>query len=189
MRCGLAKCCWNKSWICRRAKRCTRPRLSRRPPAGPETAGKPPAPEAKPPESPVVSSGLAFVIETPANGRRQVTWIEIQPCHPERYVQDPEVRFDADRHRLRVQVEAVDPNLLPPSGSQVVWEPIPKFCEDSYTKGKLDAARNSLDFYAAIAADPNRVETVELTIDGYPRAFIFHNVGCFGGAAGSAGKR
>jgi len=140
---------------------------------------KPEPPDASPAAD--VSYGLVCVIANAADtSERWFKWIELTPAAPKQYLQ-PEIAYDYDAGRIVARLRARDfdedgKSDLPggdPIG--VVWNDyageIPEDAE-SRLSGPLDQTSGSLELYAAVPPD-NATRTVSLSVDGYPRAFVY----------------
>lgn len=151
------------------------------PPQPPETDAETPtaAGEEKPPPGPQVTRGLACLIrESAAGPPRWIKWIEFSPRPPRDYLK-PRVDYDAGRGRISIEVKAASPQDLPPLSSEnpirVVWDtegalPANATVKDAAELADADAMGR---LYADVEADPDRRVRVRLSVDGYPRAFVY----------------
>jgi hypothetical protein len=134
------------------------------------TADEPPAPP-----RPVLDRGFLVVVTDRETQLKTITRIDIEPQRPRRYVR-PQVGYNLDRETLQIRVVPQDKALLPPDGVHVhadIATPLPPG-----TQAQLDADVKAPDYVAnlfcELPADAAKVVTVRLTVDGYPRAFVYH---------------
>ncbi len=147
--------------------------------AGDETAVPGDAAKAAPPPLPPLKlpleHGLVAVINDPQTHLTTIRWIDIAPQRPRRYVQ-PKVAYDFDAGRLRIRVQAQDKSLLPPGKVHVHADLVPPPPAGTQTRldGELTAPDYEAELYADIIPDPGKTLTLRISIDGYPRAFVYH---------------
>ena len=152
-------------------------------PPGKTTDGAPPAATAasataSPPAAEASGTPLSaslLVVVTDRETRRQTfRLVEIRAQRPRRFLR-PQVGYDPQRERIDIRLAAVDASLLPPEpvlvqvrvlGPTLSGNPIE-------LEGQLDPLHPELRLTAPIAAARERVATVELTVGGYPRAFVY----------------
>ena len=150
----------------------------------PGTANPSPAPPAV---RPSVPSALACVVQDVADARRQWTrCIEVAPLAPRDYL-DPIVSYSAARRRIVVQLRPRQrdsdgqpntdllPPLAPEESIKVVWETAGLLEADTEMndRAELVAPSYTADLFAEVAPRPGRILPVRLTVDGYPRAFVY----------------
>ncbi len=154
--------------------------------AGPEkekpAAEKPKegAAEAKPPEAAAaaplqsVDHGLLVVVTDLQTGLKTVHWLDVAPQRPRRYVQ-PKVSYNVERGTVEVLVRAADKSLVPAGSISVHAElsPRPREGAQSQLDGKLTAPDYEALLSAETTAEPGTLLTLWLTVDGYPRAFVY----------------
>jgi hypothetical protein len=145
------------------------------PSASPPAAAKPAADEPPPPPRSVVDHGLLAVITDRESQLKTIKRIDIEPQRPRRYVR-PQIGYSLDRETLQIHIVPQDKALLPPEGVRIHAEivaPLPPG-----TQAQLDAELKAPDYVAnlfcELPADAGKVVTVRLTVDGYPRAFVYH---------------
>ena len=149
------------------------------PAAGDETAVPGDAAKAAPPPLPPLKlpleHGLVAVINDPQTHLTTIRWIDIAPQRPRRYVQ-PKVAYDFDAGRLRIRVQPQDKSLLPPGKVHVHADLVPPPPAGTQTRldGEMTAPDYEAELYADIIPDPGKTLTLRISIDGYPRAFVYH---------------
>ena len=150
------------------------------PPASSDESATPgDAAKAAPPPLPPLKSplehGLVAVISDPQTHLTTVRWIDIAPQRPRRYVQ-PKVAYDFDAGRLRIRVQAQDKTLLPSGKVHIHADLVPPPPAGTQTRldGELTAPEYEANLYADIIPDPGKTLTLWISVDGYPRAFVYH---------------
>jgi hypothetical protein len=137
---------------------------------GDAKAAPPPLPPLKTP----LEHGLVAMISDHQTHLTTVRWIDIAPQRPRRYVH-PQVAYDFDAGRLRIRVQPQDKTLLPPGTVHVHADLLP--APPAGTQTRLDGDLTAPDFeanlYADIVPDPGKTLTVRISVDGYPRAFVY----------------
>ena len=125
-------------------------------------------------QSSSLSQEFVLVITDRKTGQSLIQPVVVTPQRPRRFLR-PLVRYNADRERIEVTVVPIDNALLPPQGVKVrmhLLEPLP----DDASR-ELEAEIGSPDFearmFADVAARPEKSVTLQLSVDDYPRAFIF----------------
>ena len=132
---------------------------------------------AEPPPS--VERGIVCAIRDSADKRKHwVRRIEFATLKPRSYLK-PDVRYDARQEMITIDPRPVNPDYLPPLSEEtpltILWP----------TEGQIDADAEAKDSATIVAADdmprllahvrpdPNRKVEVRLTVDNYPRAFLY----------------
>ena len=91
------------------------------------------------------------------------------------------MRYNADRERIEVTVVPVDRMLIPPEGVRVHAEVVESIPDDAARE--LDAEILAPGFQAKlfleVGSRPEKIVTLRLSVDDYPRAFTFR-VPCTG---------
>ena len=148
-----------------------------------ETATKSPGePAAKPPgDRPGIAiDGQLVLVVTDAEQpeRKWTKLLDLRPLKPSRML-DPTVGYDARRGRITVDLKArrgeFFPKLSADESVKIVWETageLPPGTEMD-TTGQLAAADESALLYAQVDSRPDKVVEVRLSVDGYPRAFVY----------------
>ena len=150
-------------------------------PKPPDAAEGAPAPEEdKPPPKPLVTRGMACAIRDVAkNEWKWIEWIDFSPLTPGNYLA-PQVSYRARQGKITIDLETLDPERLPPFSAE---DPITVRWANTEALG----ANPAMDDRAAVAAPgsvpealfaevpsrPGKVVPVHLTVDGYPRAFVY----------------
>jgi Carboxypeptidase regulatory-like domain len=137
-------------------------------------SGTPPVGEAKEivPAPIPTNQGLVLVFTEKTTNQKYWRRIATRVRHPRSYI-EPTIRFDALAERAEIRFRARNPNFVPDQGIQVVGrilEPLPRG-----TEMKLEGVvRNAetLVLYTQVPAVSARELTVEIDIDGFPRAFV-----------------
>jgi len=142
-------------------------------PAPPADAAPPP-PDQPPPSPPRFDHGLLLVLTDLADGRVSLHWIRSSPQRPRRYVR-PRVRYNAIEERIEITITAENPAGMPDKPVRVACEtlePLP-----TGTQARLSDELRAPDYRAELwiqaPLDPARVVTLSLSVDDYPRAFLF----------------
>ncbi len=152
----------------------TEPSENAQPPAAAEPQTDTERQKEKPPPGVDVKSGMLLVVTEPSTGRVSFYPLRIAPQRPRRYVH-PTVSYDPKQRRILVRVDSVDPSRLPPDGAVVrcqieeePWRQSPGRFE-SVVKGPAQPAMLFVDVPPA----PGRAVTLHLSVDDYPRAFVY----------------
>ena len=159
-------------------------------PAGGAESGKPAAGAAsKPPadQRPVVSAGLVCLVADAAQPDLQWnTWIDFALRPPRDYLES-QVVYDPAGQRIAIRVRPRDadgdgqPNveLLPPSVVEepiaVAWDTAGVLAAGTEMKdqAELAAPGYAATLFAKVEPQAEKLIPVRLTIDGYPRAFLY----------------
>jgi hypothetical protein len=151
--------------------------LSAAPPPEPPAAGEPgaaaPAAAAEAPKPPI-DHGLLLVAHDPARQLTTLHHLALSPQRPRRYVV-PRVGYNTDRERVEIRVAAVDRMRIPPDGVAVrcqIVEPLPPGGE-ARLDGILTPSQPELFLYCEVPFDLQRVVTLQIHVDRYPRAFVY----------------
>ena len=132
------------------------------------------------PPKPLITRGMACVIRDTATGEwKWIKWIELSPLAPINYL-DPHAEFDPVSGKITVDLMLRDRQDLPPLSDEkpirVQWtnqevlgpDPSGKF------EARITVAEPAEDaLFAAVVSRPGKVVPVYLTVDDYPRAFMF----------------
>lgn len=117
---------------------------------------------------------LLLVVTDRKTQQRTIRRIQFEPQRPRRFVQ-ARVGYDFQEQRVRIRVSAPNPAVLPPGVLKVraeFVEPLEEAAERRL-EGELRAPDFKTDLYAEIESKPQRIATLLLHVDGYPRAFVF----------------
>ncbi len=154
------------------------PKAAAPPEAKPQAGnGAKPGGDAAPPAPPIttpLAHGLLLVVTDRATHSKTVRWLDVAVQRPRRYVH-PQVGFNLDRGRIEIRIRPQDKSLLPPDGIRVRAEivpPLPTGAE-SELDGHLDPSQEELHLMAEVPPESGKVLTVRLSVDGYPRAFVY----------------
>ncbi|HEX4150159.1 MAG TPA: hypothetical protein VHY20_14265, partial [Pirellulales bacterium] len=140
---------------------------------------------AKPPPKvrPVLHHRLIGVIEDASRPERKwVKWLEFSIQPPRNYL-NAEAGYDRATARITVRLRPVDfdqdgqPDLerMPPGGSLVKWEPDGGIDPAAAMRAEDEAAAPDFNaqLFADVPPDNQKNVNVRLTVDGYPRAFVW----------------
>ncbi|HWA98870.1 MAG TPA: hypothetical protein VG713_10280, partial [Pirellulales bacterium] len=156
-------------------------------PVAPPAAGAAPAPAAPPPadakQRVALGHGLVCVLTDLARPeRRWVKWIDFSAQPPRKYL-DAEAAYDRLEGRLKLVVRPWDfdgdgkPDLdrLPPGGSRVLWNVGTELDSGAAMQAEAEVAPPQYEarLFADVPPDAGRNVNVRLTVDGYPRAFVW----------------
>lgn len=132
------------------------------------------APAPLPPLKTPLEHGLVVVINDSQTHLSTIRWLDIAPQRPRRFVH-AKVAYDFDAGRLRIRVQPQDRSLLPPGTVHVHADllPVPPAGTQTRLDGELTAPDYEANLYADIVPDPGKTLTVRISVDGYPRAFIY----------------
>lgn len=160
------------------------------PPAGGTDSSKPAAGAASGPaadQRTVVSAGLVCAVADAARPDLQWnTWIDFALRPPRDYLQS-QVVYDPAGQRIAIRVQPRDADgdgqpdtrLLPPSAVEkpiaVVWDTAGVLPPDTEMKdqAELAAPEYKATLFARVAPEADKMIPVRLSIDGYPRAFLY----------------
>jgi hypothetical protein len=136
--------------------------------------------EATPKPAVPLDNGVACVIRDAET--KQPRWlkrIEFLPRAPRDYLQ-PDVSYDAARGRISIRIASDEaqqslPPLSPESPISIVWSNAGELPTDSTVKDRAAIASpgQTATLFADAATNPDKKITVRLTVDGYPRAFVY----------------
>jgi hypothetical protein len=163
---------------------------------------KPPPkkPDDKPPDKPAaepakpkvdVSHGLALVVCDAKNKEPEPKWLQLYsftPLRPTRYL-EPTVHYDAEEGKLNIDVALSAERDIPPCSEKTPVQLIMDVRDSAgrpvniasqagpglrgQTKALLYPARPRDVLYAPVRSDGRESLEVELSVDDYPRAFLF----------------
>ncbi|MCU0871290.1 MAG: hypothetical protein MUE50_03010 [Pirellulaceae bacterium] len=136
---------------------------------GPDAEAAKPAPNATP-----SVQELLLVITDRQTQQQTIRRIQVEPQRPRRFLQ-ARVGYNLSRQRVEIRVAAPTPAILPPGEIKVRAEFVEPLAEDAERRldGEVRAPRYAAELYAEVEASPQRIATVQLHVDGYPRAFVF----------------
>ena len=141
-------------------------------------AAKQPADEAKPPESQPVAAGLVMIVRDLDNAQRApwVNWIRLVPWAPWHYV-NPQVEFDGSKS-LSIALGLSPGGARPQDGKEinVRWDESRDITQEQMTK--FEATLNPENKFsgrldAQVRRDSKVTAEINLSVDGYPRAFVY----------------
>ncbi|MCC6126788.1 MAG: carboxypeptidase regulatory-like domain-containing protein [Pirellulales bacterium] len=143
--------------------------------------GQNPAEKAKPLAE--LTHGMVCAIrDAETKEPRWLKRIDCSPRKPRDYLR-PEVSYDAARKRVSIRVAADEalnpPPLSPENPLPIVWADAG---EAANSEAKITQAGQSAELFARVESAPNKKVSVQLAVDGYPRAFVYE-VRCDGGDA------
>jgi len=128
-----------------------------------------------PPPGLIATPGMVLLISDLDRGRKIIKKIDFAPQRPRRYLV-PQVSYQHDLGRIKITVRPLDPQRLPLKGSKIRWDIGKQLPETAETQ--LEAEVKAPDYaavlYAVVPPDPLKVVEVSLTVDDYPRAFLYH---------------
>ena len=159
------------------------PEGAKSPAEKPKDAGEKPEPgkEGRPP-GPDISHGIACVIRDLAAGTKWTRWVRLERQKPTAYL-DPKVSYDGAKIQVRINAVA-DPRYRPLVSAEpeqairVDWETAPGAGGEAGGKPlRARAVLTSPDAEDILVAEvppaTDRVVPLSLTVDGYPRAFVY----------------
>jgi hypothetical protein len=167
------------------------------PPPAPAPKDGQPAPAAAPPPPAAAEPIHGLVLKTvDVNDRRQewIHWVEFTPLSPREYL-DADIGYDqrqqqiVARFRPKIFDERQQPRLPGGNPIEFKWDPaganLPEQGKQQL-EGKMDpAAENPQVLLRADAPADDSVREVRISVDGFPRAFLYR-VPCRRDAAGPA---
>ncbi|MDZ4782199.1 MAG: hypothetical protein SGJ19_18280 [Planctomycetia bacterium] len=140
----------------------------------PDPAAPAPPADQPPPPPPRFDNGLLLSITDASDGRVSLHWIQSSPQRPRRFVR-PRVRYNGIDERIEITVTAQEAAGMPEQPVRVACEtlePLP-----TGTQARLSDELRAPDYRAQLwieaPLDPARVVTLAISVDGYPRAFLF----------------
>lgn len=139
----------------------------------PKPAEEPPVQADKSP-LPIAPHGMIVVVNDAKSGRSMVKRIEVAPQRPRRFLR-PQVRYNADRERIEVTVVPIDRTQIPPKGMKVsaqIIEALPIDAEREL-EGEIVPPNFEARLFVAVESQAEKFVTMHLSVDDYPRAFIF----------------
>ncbi len=137
-------------------------------------AGSPNPPTSSETPAPIsVRFGLLFVIRDRASGNTVFRRIDFRPRRPRSYVR-PQVGYDPTRQRLTVQLNAIDPRVIPAKGIPIRGEFATSMPQvEAQLATSLSTTQPSASMSALIPPDAISPLRLYLHVDGFPRAFVF----------------
>ncbi|MDG2468071.1 MAG: hypothetical protein P8M80_02220, partial [Pirellulaceae bacterium] len=139
-----------------------------------ETKGGAPEKPTKEPPEVSVRHGLLAVLTDSVSLKSQIWRFDFMPQKPNRFL-EVVADYDAARERVGIRVWSPRAHAIPGDGHEVVCEfksPLPLSAQ-SLLRGRVTKDKRQLELFADVATSVDRVETVYMHVDGYPRAFIF----------------
>jgi Carboxypeptidase regulatory-like domain len=139
------------------------------------------AANAAPPETPPKESvpapiptnqGLVLILTEKSTNQKYWRRIATRVRHPRSYV-EPSVRFDGQSERAEIRLNVRQPDIVPDQGIEVVGRVVEQLPRG--TEMKLQGvirAGEALTLYCQVPTVSARELTVELDVDGFPRAFL-----------------
>lgn len=121
-----------------------------------------------------VRHGLLMVVRDLESGAVIVRRVQFRPQRPRRFLV-VEAGYDASLERLTIRVRPRASELVPDKGFRLqasFAEPLPPGTE-ALLEGLVDAPNYEAQLYASIPAETERLLTVHLAVDDYPRAFTW----------------
>jgi len=139
------------------------------------------------PLPPAVTHGLVCIITNAEDNKdRWIKWIELAPLAPKEYL-NAQIGYDLSKERITIQLAPKDvdgdgqpdPDEVLPLGLaekpiEVVWDAagqVPAAVEKN-DRDALDGSKPAAKLYAVVEPD-GKDRIVRLTVDGYPRAFVY----------------
>lgn len=139
-------------------------------PGGEEGGGDAAGP---PPVLATLPHGLLLVVTNLQTGQKSLTRVAIEPQRPRRYVR-PRVSYDLDKQRLNVVVRPENPELLPDGPITVRWDlngTLPPDTE-ALLEDVIEAPKYEARLFAVVPST-DRVLPIALSVDDFPRAFLY----------------
>ena len=116
--------------------------------------------------------GLVLVFTDKTTNQKYWRRVSTRVRHPRSYI-EPTVRFDAASERAEIRFKAIQPQLVPDKGIEVVGrilEQLPRGTEMKLAGTIL--AGETLTLYCQVPTVIARELTLEIDVDGFPRAFV-----------------
>ncbi|MEI8019537.1 MAG: carboxypeptidase-like regulatory domain-containing protein [Schlesneria sp.] len=141
----------------------------------PSPVGKTPATS-----SDLVPQGVILMMTDRSSGQSLFRSIAIEPQRPRRFL-SARVQYNADRERIEVTIVPIDRGLIPPQGVKIRANLIEAIPEDAARELEADLAAPSFEarMFVEVPTGPEKIVTLQLSVDDYPRAFTFR-VPCHG---------
>ncbi len=134
--------------------------------------------DSKTPTGTLLRHGLFMVITDSETQLKTLRRIQFAAQRTRRYL-NAHASYDASSQRLTVDVEAPDPKVIPTAGMMLELsfaEPLDND-QQARLKRRLTPANRHVQLFTQVPLSERRNLTAWLTVDGYPRAFVF-NVPC-----------
>jgi Carboxypeptidase regulatory-like domain len=137
--------------------------------AAPSTVGKAPATS-----SDLVPQGVIVMMTDRGSGQSLFRSLAIEPQRPRRFVR-PDVRYNSDRERIEVTIVPIDRALIPPQGVKIRANLIEAIPEDAARELEADLTAPSFvaRMFVEVSPGAEKIVTLQLSVDDYPRAFTF----------------
>jgi len=138
-------------------------------------------------DKPRITRGLICLIQdTQDKDLTWVRWIDFSPLAPKDYLH-VDVGYDLSEQRIKIRATAPDidgdgqpnPEILPPVSSddpvELVWETEGVLSPDTQMNSRtmLATPHGAARLFAVVESQANKTIPVRLTVDGYPRAFVY----------------
>ena len=122
---------------------------------------------------------LLCVVTDANSGRQIIRQIRCEVQRPRRFLR-PRVGYDPVRERIDVRIGPIDPELLPDGTVQVEVESIGAVPPGTQfrLKAEITPQQPEVHLYTNMPAARGRVVSLQLHVDGYPRAFTY-DVSCW----------
>jgi hypothetical protein len=136
-----------------------------------DAAANPP-PKGLPAKPIATEHGTVVVFTDKTTNQKFWRRIDTRVRHPRSYV-EPTVSFDAISERVDIRLKSTQPESIPPTGVSVlgrIVEPLPRGTEMRLEGTILE--RKTASLYCQVPSVGPRELTLELDIDGFPRAFV-----------------
>jgi len=117
---------------------------------------------------------LLLVLTDRDTGRQTIRRLRLAVQRPRHFLR-PRVGYDPERERIEIHVAAIHPDRLPDGDVRVQAEfsgDVPAGRE-IHLDAEISAQHPQAVMHAGMPAVRDRVVTVQLNVDGYPRAFVY----------------
>jgi hypothetical protein len=128
----------------------------------------------------VVPNGMLFIVTDKKTQQSTVKKVVISPQRPRRFLR-PIVRYNSEQERIEVTIEPIDRDSIPASGIKVSASFAESLAANAAREleGEIRAPQFQANLFAEVDSQAERMVTLYLHVDGYPRAFMFR-LPCFG---------
>lgn len=146
----------------------------------PKVVSPSPVGKASPAPADPVPQGVIVMMTDRSSGQSLFRSIAIEPQRPRRFV-SPRVQYNGDRERIEVTIVPIDRAVIPPQGVKIRANLIEAIPEDAARELEADLAAPSFEarMFVEVPSAPEKIVTLQLSVDDYPRAFTYR-VPCHG---------
>jgi hypothetical protein len=121
-----------------------------------------------------IRHGMLVIVRRRDTGETMVRRLDFRPERPRRYVR-PRVGYNAATERIEINVTPIDRSTVPTEGIDVRCEFPEPLARGTVAKlqGTITAPDYNAGLFIEAPLSESRVQRVYLTVDGYPRAFVY----------------